>query len=171
MKYPILDLETTGLIVNPGAILEVAVLIADTDYQVHEEYTKVVKHDMNELDPKLNPWAAKAHFESGLLTECVTTGTDLEVIESEVLALLDRHFTPIERPLLTGNSIHFDRDFIKAYMPRLDKRLHYRMMDISGLWEHSKLFKGVNRPEIGEVAHRALADVKGSLKLLQAYGK
>lgn len=167
-KIPFLDLETTGLVVNPGAILEVSVAIVDTKGQVLETYSSAVHHDMQVLDPKLTPWAADHHMKSGLLSECVTGGKPLEEIEAELVTLLDKHFGT-DKPVLAGNSIHFDRSFIKEYMPLLDKRLHYRMIDVSGLWEWAKLVKGATRPDNGKVAHRGLPDVMGSLKLMQQF--
>ena len=37
--------------------------------------------------------------------------------------------------MLAGNSIHQDRRFIRRYMPKLDMRLHYRMVDVSTIKE------------------------------------
>ena len=48
-----------------------------------------------------------------------------------------RVFTQVvkDRPVLAGNSIHLDRRFIRRYMPQLDTRLHYRMVDVSTIKE------------------------------------
>lgn len=168
--FPVLDLETTGLVVNPGAILEVSMIIYNENYEEVDHFSSVIAHDMKELDPKLSPWAAEHHYKSGLLAQCVdgTNRSDLGVVERVLITMLDRYFGT-EKPLLVGNSIHFDRAFIKEYMPALDKRLHYRMIDVSGLWEWAKLFKGAERPNNGTVAHRGLPDVRGSLKLMQQF--
>ena len=47
------------------------------------------------------------------------------------LAFIGRYFDENERVLLAGNSIHQDRKFIENEWPKLDKRLHYRMLDVS----------------------------------------
>ena len=172
MKFPILDLETTGLTVNPGAILEVSVTIMDTNFETYEEYTSAVYHGSDYLDPLLNDWARKTHTESGLLAECCDfcNTPSLQRVEHEVINLLNRHF-PNEKVTLVGNSIHFDRKFIDAYMPDLSKNLNYRMLDVSALWEYMRIFHGINRPDNGPIVHRGLPDTRGSAKLLKQFGQ
>lgn len=171
MKFPVLDLETTGLTIKPGAIVEVSVVIMDTDFVVHEEFTRAVKHTPETLEPLLNPWAKKTHTESGLLQECYETGTTLYQIETEVLNLLNRHFVGTDRPVLVGSSIHWDRRWIAEYMLALDNRLHYRMLDVSGLWEWLRMFHNVEKPDLGPVHHRGIPDTRGSAKLLKIFGE
>lgn len=170
MKFPILDLETTGLEhkTGQGTILEISVVIADTEFNVHEEYTAVLPIDTM-IFGYMNDWARKTHTESGLVKECMDATKSIGEVENEVLALLDRHFG--KEAILTGNSIHFDRRFLREHMSRLDQRLHYRMLDVSALWEWLRMFKGVSRPDLGPVAHRGIPDTRGSLKLLQLFGE
>jgi oligoribonuclease len=70
---------------------------------------------------------------------------------------------------LAGNSIHQDRKFIVNEWERLDKRLHYRMLDVSAwkvVFEH-KFHNKFSKPE----AHRALSDIRGSIEELKYYLK
>lgn len=171
MKFTILDLETTGLSANPGGILEVSVTIADTEFNTQEEFTSAVRTSAREVGPLMNEWAQKTHTESGLLADCYGTNSlPLNEIETKVIALLDKHF-PNEKPVLVGNSIHFDRKFIDLYMPALSNRLHYRMLDVSGLWEYMRIFHGLKRPDNGPIVHRGLPDTRGSAKLLQQFNE
>jgi len=167
---PVLDLETTGFDVRPGAILEVSLIVIDTSFRIHEEYTAAVHYAPEVLEPLLSPWAALNHLKSGLLAECYASKTSLAQIEADLINVLNDNFGS-EKPVLAGSSIHFDRKFIEAYMPALDQRLHYRMMDISGLWEWARIFHGVEKPDFGPVAHRGLPDVMGSARLLKVFGE
>jgi oligoribonuclease len=170
MKFPILDLETTGLKVYPGAIMEVAITIMDTDFNTHGEFVSAVYGSPESLNPLMNDWALKTHTESGLLKECfdIENTPSLHTVEYRILELLDKYF-PDERPVLVGNSIHFDRKFIDHHMPDLGQRLHYRMLDVSALWEYMRIFHGVKRPDNGPIIHRGLPDTRGSAKLLKQF--
>ena len=69
--------------------------------------------------------------------------------------------------LLAGNSIHVDRRFIIAKWPKLDAKLHYRMLDVSA-WK--VVFEGITRKKFAKPdAHRALDDIRGSIAELQYY--
>jgi len=70
---------------------------------------------------------------------------------------------------LAGNSIHQDRRFIRHEWPALDKKLHYRMLDVSAwkVYFENALGTHFNKPE----KHRALDDIKGSIEELKYYLK
>jgi oligoribonuclease len=62
-----------------------------------------------------------------------------------------------------------DRRFIEHEWPRLNDRLHYRMLDVTA-WKvvfEGKYKKKFAKPE----AHRALSDIRGSIEELQYYMK
>ncbi len=72
---------------------------------------------------------------------------------------------------LAGNSIATDRGFITRDMPELDGYLHYRMVDVSSIKElcsrwYPRIYFG--QPEKG-LAHRALADIRESIRELKYY--
>jgi oligoribonuclease len=103
------------------------------------------------------------------LVEQNENGRDSQAVEDELLAFIDEHFDAEERVLLAGNSIHQDRKFIEREWPRLDARLHYRMLDVSA-WKvvfEGKYRKKFTKPE----AHRALEDIKGSIEEIKYYLK
>src|SRR5699024_893253 len=88
--------------------------------------------------------------------------------ETAVLELIEKHCDPEHPAPLAGNSIATDRTFIREYMPRLDKALHYRMIDVSTIKElarrwHPRAY--FNQPDKG-LAHRALADIVESIREL-----
>jgi oligoribonuclease len=70
-----------------------------------------------------------------------------------------------DQVFLAGASIHFDRKFIREHMPRLDKRLYYRMLDVSAVIMALELVgKKVDAKAHG---HRVLEDIAGSIGDLQ----
>jgi oligoribonuclease len=83
------------------------------------------------------------------------------------LELIDQNFEKDTPVLLAGNSIHQDRRFIAANWPKLDARLHYRMLDVSA-WKvvfEAKFKKRFAKPE----EHLALSDIRGSIMELKYY--
>jgi oligoribonuclease len=163
------DLEMTGLDANKDLILEVAAVVTDWEFKELAVYEGVVRHSDRTLRKKLvaNPfWLTQLASRDGLIAQN-ENGQSLAKIEDELLAFLDKNFeigTPV---LLGGNSIHMDRRFITAQWPRLDARLHYRMLDVTA-WKvvfEGKFAKKFAKPE----EHRALGDIRGSIMELQYY--
>jgi oligoribonuclease len=160
-----IDLEMTGLDENKDSILEVAVVITDLKSQVLEEYHRVVYQPQSVLDA-MNDWCKEHHGKSGL-TAAVPSGTPLEQVEAELLALADRHFRAQDRIVLVGNSVGNDRRFVDRYLPKFAQRLHYRLIDVSSFKEifrdryHLKFEK--------KNTHRAVEDIHESIRELEFY--
>lgn len=159
-------MEMTGLDPQREVIIEVAAIITDLNFKEYEEYEAVVKQPQKYLDA-MDEWNTKHHGESGL-TAKVPQGKDPQVVESELLALIDRHFpNKADRPVLAGNSIHQDRRFIDQQMPRLSTRLHYRMLDVSSWKIVIKGKWGLEFPKAK--SHRAVDDIRESVAELKFY--
>ena len=71
--------------------------------------------------------------------------------------------------MLAGNSIHQDRRFIRRYMPALDARLHYRMVDVSTIKELARRWYPDSFAEAPRkaTAHRAMDDIRESVDELR----
>jgi oligoribonuclease len=113
-------------------------------------------------------WEKYAAVRDALMTQN-DSGKNGRTVENELLAFVDQHFAADERIILAGNSIHQDRKFIENEWPRLNERLHYRMLDVSA-WKvvfEGKLGKKFAKPE----QHRALDDIRGSIEELKYYLK
>lgn len=89
------------------------------------------------------------------------------------------------RPLLAGNSVHGDRNYLARYMPKLVDLLSYRLLDVSTFkeltsrWcqalEFTKNADTIRRwfptegVEVKGAVHDALFDIKGSIAELNFY--
>ena len=164
------DLEMTGLDPVEDRILEVAVIATDWDFKEIARYEAAKRVEPELIDRRMvgEFWEKYSRVKSQLV-EQNENGRDGQVVEDELLAFIDEYFDSGERVLLAGNSIHQDRKFIEREWPRLDARLHYRMLDVSA-WKvvfEGKYRKRFTKPE----AHRALEDIKGSIEEIKYYLK
>lgn len=165
MNYLWVDMEMSGLEVSRCAILELAAIVTDVNFQPLESYHAVV-HQPAEVLESMDEWCKENHGKSGL-TAAVATGKPQVLVEQEMLALITRHFIAKDKPILSGNSIGQDRKFIDAYMPLLSARLHYRMLDVSSFKVvFSERYK-IRYEKKG--SHRALDDILESIAELKHY--
>ena len=170
MKFFWFDCETTGLFAPYDLILEVAFIITDENLEELTAQQYVVSFDKGApacaiRDPKV----LEMHTKNGLIKDCEgPLGNGLYQIEEWMVRAIMMTCDD-ERPMLAGSSVHFDRTFIKHRLPTLDAMLHYRHFDVSVLQTGAEMWA----PEMvyisGEVAHRAMADVRYSLEKARHY--
>ncbi|MBP9087116.1 MAG: oligoribonuclease [Kofleriaceae bacterium] len=166
-----LDMEMTGLEPDKERIIEVATILTDgqlNEIAIGPEF--IIRQDDAVL-AAMDSWNKKHHGGSGLTERVRTSTIDDATAEAATLAFINAHIAGNDRPVLAGNSIHQDRRFIRRYMPKLDARLHYRMVDVSTIkelarrWHPAAIAKQPNKRE----SHRALDDVRESIDELRYY--
>ena len=161
-----LDLEMTGLDFNKDVILEVAAIVTDWDFNEIANYEAVI-HQSDEVLSTMNDWCIAQHGASGLTERSRQSEISQQQAETKLIAFINKNFEKDKPVLLAGNSIHMDRRFINAQWPRVDAKLHYRMLDVSA-WKvvfEAKFKKKFAKPQ----DHRALGDIRGSIMELQYY--
>lgn len=161
-----IDLEMTGLDPVQDRILEVAAIATDMELNEIATYEAVVKVDDELINTRMvGDFWEKNHATRDALKAQNTTGKPVDEVEKELLEFIDKYCA--KEIYLAGNSIHQDRKFIEREMPALNKRLHYRMLDVSAwkIYFENALNKKFTKPE----NHRALDDINGSIEELRWY--
>ncbi|GAC00512.1 MULTISPECIES: oligoribonuclease [Gordonia] len=166
-----IDCEMTGLRLESDKLIEIAALVTDGDLNILGDGVDVVIHADDEALASMPDVVTKMHADSGLTEEVRASTVTLAEAEKMVLDYIRKHVTTPGAVPLAGNSIATDRGFIARDMPELDAYLHYRMVDVSSIKELArrwfpKVYFG--QPDKG-LAHRALADIRESIRELRYY--
>jgi oligoribonuclease len=166
-----IDCEMTGLDLTRDRLIEVAVVVTDSELRVLDPGLDLVIHAEDADLEGMADVVTEMHAKSGL-TEAVRASTlTLADAEQQVLAYVKRWVPERRTAPLCGNSIGTDRGFLARDMPELDDHLHYRMVDVSSIKELARRwFPRVYfaQPAKG-LAHRALADIVESIRELAYY--
>ena len=166
-----LDMEMTGLDPERERIIEVATILTDGNLTEIATGPELVIHQSDEILAGMDDWNKKHHGASGLVARVKESTVTVGDAEAQTLAFINAHVGAKDRPVLAGNSIHQDRRFIRRYMPALEKRLHYRMVDVSTIKELARRWYPAivaKQPQKHET-HRALDDIRESLDELRFY--
>lgn len=182
--FVFLDTETTGINPRTETVLEIGIVLVDADYnEIDSKYwiTKTVRssevfrqmyarHDYS--------YVKEMHVKSGLKEEfeqCREFNRALYV-DSITTWLYDRD---ADKMPMCGNTIGFDREFLKEHYPEVNDIFHYRSIDVSSIRE----FYNVRYPAVAEkvkgrveevmghkdVKHRTISDCRWSMETLRAF--
>jgi oligoribonuclease len=166
-----IDCEMTGLDLGKDALIEVAALVTDPDLNVLGDGVDLVIHADDAALDGMPDVVRDMHAKSGLTEEVRRSTVTMAEAEEAVLRYVQQYVPNPRSAPLCGNSIATDRNFLARDMPALDAHLHYRMIDVSSLKElarrwYPRVYFG--QPQKG-LAHRALADIRESIKELEYY--
>jgi len=163
------DMEMTGLVPETDRIIEVAIVITNSQLEVVAQGPVLVVHQDDATLDGMDNWNKATHGRSGLIEKVKQSTLDEAAAELQFLEFLRLHVPPRKSPMC-GNSICQDRRFMARYMPQLEAYFHYRNLDVSTVKELCKRW----RPEIAKgfekrSAHTALADIEESIDELKYY--
>ncbi|TFK51096.1 ribonuclease H-like protein [Heliocybe sulcata] len=166
-----IDCEMTGLNFKQNKIMEIAVLITDGDlHTVDKGVEYVVKVDKEHLD-KMDEWCTTQHGQACLTQACLDSPHTTEFVAGEVLEYIKKWVPEPRVALLAGNTVWADRSFLAEEMPEVVNYLHYRSFASFFIFELcSRWYPTLPRPDLNIASkHRALDDIKGSIKELRYY--
>ncbi|AAQ60040.1 oligoribonuclease [Chromobacterium violaceum] len=164
-----LDMEMTGLNPDQDRIIEVAMIVTDSNLNVLAESPVLVIHQPDAILDGMDDWNKNTHGKSGLI-EKVKNSTVSEAEAEQLLLEFMMQHVPERATPMCGNTIHQDRRFMARWMPKLEAYFHYRNLDVSTLKELCKRW----RPEIAKGVvkrgkHEALADILESIEEMRYY--
>ncbi len=165
-----IDLETTGLDLKEDKIIEIAILVTDTNLKILDEegYVGFVKISQKDIE-LMNKKVFKMHSRNGVIENCVKSEFTLEEIDRESVKYLRQFVKENESPLC-GNNIFFDRAFIDFNMSLLSNFLHYRNIDVTTVKQLSQIWKN-DIYDKDDSTHEALDDIRASIEEMRYYKK
>jgi oligoribonuclease len=166
-----IDMEMTGLVPESDRIIEIAVIVTDSQLNLVAEGPVLVVHQPDEVLGAMDSWNRSVHGKSGLVDKVKASTLDEATVERRTMEFLAQHVPAGVSPMC-GNSICQDRRFLARWMPKLEAFFLYRNVDVSTLKELIKRWK----PEVAkalkkEGKHEALADIYESIEELKYYRK
>lgn len=164
------DCEMTGLDPATDALVEVAVVVTDSELNPLDEGIDIVITAPSEVLDAMNDVVRTMHTASGLITE-IERGATLEDATKQVMAYVRKHVPKERRAPLAGNSVGTDKMFLDRYMPSLTDHLHYRIIDVSSIKELARRWypRAYFASPQKNGGHRALADILESIQELRYY--
>lgn len=164
-----IDCEMTGLDPTHDVLLEIATIITNYDLEIVARGPVLAIRASEAKLGGMDAWNRRTHRKSGLLDRVRSEGMSVAEAERQTLAFVKRYCYAGTAPLC-GNSIGQDKRFLIKYMPKLEKFLHYKVVDVSSIkvlvqeWYRGK-YESPKKQEL----HRALSDIEESIAELDYY--
>lgn len=164
-----IDMEMSGLVPDTDRVLEVALVMTDSDLNVLAESPALVVHQDNAVLDGMDDWNKSTHARTGLIDKVRASTLGEAEVEAQMIEFLTPWVGKGKSPMC-GNSICQDRRFLARYLPQLEAYFHYRNLDVSTFKELVKRWK----PEIAsgvvkDGKHTALSDIYESIAELKYY--
>ncbi|GAB3284759.1 oligoribonuclease [Sinomonas notoginsengisoli] len=165
-----IDCEMTGLDPVSDALIEVAVLVTDSELNILGDGVDVVIRPSDEALAGMSDFVRAMHTESKLIDE-LPQGVTLEAAQTEVMQYIRTWVREPNKAQLGGNSVGTDRLFLARDMPDVIEHLHYRVVDVSTIKELARRWypRAYFQAPAKTGNHRALGDIRDSIDELRYY--
>src|SRR3990172_9219341 len=164
-----LDMEMTGLNPDTDRIMEIAIVVTDSQLVTVAEAPVLVIRQTDAALDAMDNWNKGTHGRSGLIEKVRASALAEADAERAMLEFLAQH-VPTRASPMCGNSICQDRRFLARWMPKLEAYFHYRNLDVSTLKELVRRWKPeLARGVVKNGKHEALADIYESIDELRYY--
>lgn len=164
------DCEMTGLDLGADALVEVAVVVTDSELVPLDDGIDVIVAPPEAALEQMGDFVRTMHTTSGLLDQ-LADGTTLADAQEQVMAYVRRWVPDAGKAPLAGNSVGTDKTFLDRDIPELVQHLHYRVIDVSSIKELARRWYPrvyfASPEKHGD--HRALADILESVDELRYY--
>jgi oligoribonuclease len=162
-------IERNGLMVSGASvhcILEIGIILTDKNERVIDVFESSIRIDPSDIY-NADKWCKNQHTTTGTFDKCLSSPDYLKEVEKKVIAFLEKNNAK-DRLLIAGQSVHFDKEFIKYQMPTLFKMFNHQSYDISTLLKVNKEKYPDIVNELSEIKkelynHTALDDIAFSL--------
>src|SRR5574343_1504851 len=114
-----LDMEMTGLNPDGDRILEMAMVVTNSELEMVAESPSWVVHQSDAVLAAMDEWNQKTHGRSGLIDKVKASTLDEALVEAEALAFLKKYSSAGHSPMC-GNTIGEVRRFMARYMTTLE---------------------------------------------------
>jgi len=160
----------TGLDLETDALIEIAVVVTDSDLNLLDEGIDLVIKPPAEALEQMDEVVREMHTKSGLL-DALDQGITLEEAEEQVVNYVRQFVSEPGKAPLAGNTVGTDRAFLERDLLGLVNYLHYRIIDVSSVKELVRRWYPRAYYAAPEKAggHRALADILESINELKYY--
>ncbi len=165
-----IDCEMTGLSLESDALVEIAVLVTDSELNILGDGIDLVIAATPEQLAGMNDFVRAMHTSSGLINE-IPHGISVDQAQRQILEYLASVGVVAGKSPLAGNSVSVDRNFIARDMKELAQYLHYRTIDVSTIKELARRWypKAYFAAPAKTGNHRALGDIRDSIDELKYY--
>lgn len=165
----ILDTETTGNEAE-DEIIEIGMVMLDSP-SLNEigSFTAVIKPSAGGLQRLLDKAVVKAMHEKNGLLSALDSGLPSDIVDSQIVRWLSQYSEDTTHIPFGGSGVlHFDRQYIRKGLPRLDKRITYWALDV-GVARRIAAIRGYKTASIDAKDHRALQDARVHADELRFY--
>ncbi len=132
-----IDIETTGLDPDTDKVLQIAYVLTNFDLTLVHSFREITIQNSNALH-SLNNWCKEVHSQNGLLDLVQNSDYDLQKAQTEIILNINSKLGVRDTLYLSGNSVHFDKAFLRKHFPLLHDRLSHRIIDVSTMAVISK---------------------------------
>lgn len=164
-----IDMEMSGLNPDTDKVLEVAIVVTNSQLDTVAEAPVLVVHQPDSVLDAMDDWNRSTHAKSGLIERVKTSSLTEADAAERMVAFLSQH-VPARISPMCGNSVHQDRRFMARHLPALEAYFLYRNLDVSTLKELAKRWKPAIMSGLTKHGkHEALADIYESIEELKYY--
>lgn len=162
-----IDIETTGTNPQTDEILQIALIITNSKFEIIEQHEWIIKHNLNDTYNKANKYVQDMHTATGLWDRLETEGIELQEADIKITRLLTNLYNGFKINI-GGNSVHFDNSFIQAQMPLTANLVSHRVLDISAVLQYFRVVGNKVPLPKHEVSHDALDDIQWTITQAKA---